>query len=75
MADTYTPRLKTRFREEIVPQLRQDLGLTNVMQVPRLDKIVVNMGVGDAIQDQKLLDAAVNELGQITGQRPSRTST
>jgi large subunit ribosomal protein L5 len=70
VADTYTPRLKTRFREEIVPQLRQDLGLTNVMQVPRLDKIVVNMGVGEALKDGRMLDAAVEDLTTIAGQKP-----
>ena len=70
MAETYTPRLKTRFREEIVPQLRQDLGLTNVMQVPRLEKIVVNMGVGEALKDGRMLDAAVEDLTTIAGQKP-----
>jgi large subunit ribosomal protein L5 len=70
VAETYTPRLKTRFREEIVPQLRQDLGLTNVMQVPRLEKIVVNMGVGEALKDGRMLDAAVEDLTTIAGQKP-----
>jgi large subunit ribosomal protein L5 len=70
VADTYTPRLKTRFREEIVPQLQRELGLTNVMQVPRLDKIVVNMGVGEALKDGRMLDAAVEDLTTIAGQKP-----
>jgi large subunit ribosomal protein L5 len=70
VADTYTPRLKTRFREEIVPQLQQELGLANVMQVPRLDKIVVNMGVGEALKDGRMLDAAVEDLTTIAGQKP-----
>ncbi len=70
MADTYRPRLKARFREEIVPQLQQELGLANVMQVPRLDKIVVNMGVGEALKDGRMLDAAVEDLTTIAGQKP-----
>ena len=64
------PRMKTRFREELVPQLQQELGLTNVMQVPRLEKIVVNMGVGEALKDGRMLDAAVEDLTTIAGQKP-----
>ncbi|MDQ3209714.1 MAG: 50S ribosomal protein L5 [Actinomycetota bacterium] len=70
MSDDYTPRLKQRFRDELVPALREELGLANVMQVPRLDKIVVNMGIGDAVKDGRLLDAAVDDLTTITGQKP-----
>jgi large subunit ribosomal protein L5 len=70
MSDDYTPRMKQRFRDELVPALQQELGLENVMQVPRLDKIVVNMGIGDAVKDGRLLDAAVDDLTTITGQRP-----
>jgi large subunit ribosomal protein L5 len=70
VADTYAPRMKTRYREELVPALRDQLGLSNVMQVPRLDKIVVNMGVGDALKDGRMLDAAVEDLTTITGQKP-----
>ena len=70
MADTYVPRMKTRFREELVPSLKDQLGLSNVMQVPRLEKIVVNMGVGDALKDGRMLDAAVEDLTTITGQKP-----
>jgi large subunit ribosomal protein L5 len=62
--------MKTRYREELVPALRDQLGLVNVMQVPRLDKIVVNMGVGDALKDGRMLDAAVEDLTTITGQKP-----
>jgi len=62
--------MKTRFREELVPSLKDQLGLSNVMQVPRLDKIVVNMGVGDALKDGRMLDAAVEDLTTITGQKP-----
>ena len=68
MADTYVPRMKTRYREELVPSLKDQLGLSNVMQVPRLEKIVVNMGVGDALKDGRMLDAAVEDLTTITGQ-------
>ena len=70
MAGDYTPRLKTRYRDELVPRLRDELGLANVMQVPRLEKIVVNMGVGDAVKDGRMLDAALDDLTTITGQRP-----
>ncbi|HJR97282.1 MAG TPA: 50S ribosomal protein L5 [Actinomycetota bacterium] len=69
MSEDYTPRMKQRFRDEIVPALQQELGLANVMQVPRLEKIVVNMGIGDAVKDGRLLDAALDDLAVITGQR------
>ena len=68
-ADGYVPRLKTRFREELVQRIMQDRGYENPMQVPRLEKIVVNMGVGDAVREAKLLDAAVEDLQIITGQK------
>jgi large subunit ribosomal protein L5 len=67
--DTYTPRLKVRYESEIRPQLKDDLGLDSVMQVPRLQKITLNMGVGEAKTDAKLLDSAVEELTTIAGQR------
>jgi large subunit ribosomal protein L5 len=67
------PRLKTRYREEILPKLRQDFGYANVMQVPGLTKIVVNMGVGDAARDSKLIEGAVRDLEAITGQKPTVT--
>jgi large subunit ribosomal protein L5 len=70
MSDAYVPRLRERFREEARPRLMQELGLANVMQVPRLEKVVVNMGVGEAIKDGRMLDAAVEDLQVITGQRP-----
>jgi large subunit ribosomal protein L5 len=70
MSDTYVPRLRERFREEARPRLMQELGLTNVMQVPRLEKVVVNMGVGEAIKDGRMLDAALEDLQVITGQKP-----
>src|SRR3954452_13834929 len=62
--------MKVRYREELVPALKDQLGLSNVMQVPRLDKIVLNMGVGDALKDGRLLDAAVEDLTIIAGQKP-----
>ena len=65
------PRMAKHYEEAVRPALIEKFGYRNVMQAPRLEKIVVNMGVGDALQDAKLLDAAVNELGQIAGQRPS----
>ena len=64
------PRLRSRFEKEVAPALLRELELKNVMAVPRLHKIVVNMGVGEATQNAKVLDPAVNELGQITGQKP-----
>jgi large subunit ribosomal protein L5 len=67
--DTYTPRLRARYREELVPALREQLGLANPMQVPRLEKVVVNMGVGEAVKDGRLLDAALEDLATITGQK------
>ena len=65
-----TPRLKEKYNDEIAAQLKEDLELENAMQVPRLLKIVVNMGVGDAAQDAKLMDGAVEDLRIITGQQP-----
>ncbi|MFS4504655.1 50S ribosomal protein L5 [Clavibacter sp. Sh2141] len=67
------PRLKQKYRSEIVSQLTADLGLTNVHQVPGLTKIVVNMGVGDAARDGKIIDGAVADLTKITGQKPQVT--
>ena len=67
--DTYTPRLRARYREELVSALREELGLANTMQVPRLEKVVVNMGVGEAVKDGRLLDAALEDLATITGQK------
>lgn len=64
------PRLKVRHREEIGPKLFEELGLDNVMQIPSLTKIVVNMGLGEAVNDSKALDGAMQDLMTITGQRP-----
>jgi large subunit ribosomal protein L5 len=65
------PRLKERYRTEIAPALREEFGYRNVMQVPGLSKIVVNMGVGEAARDAKLIDGAVKDLTIITGQKPA----
>jgi len=67
------PRLKARYREEIVPALREEFSYGNVMQVPRVAKVVVNMGVGDAARDSKLIEGAVKDLAAITGQKPTIT--
>ena len=67
------PRMKTRYREQIVPALTSEFGYANPMQVPGLTKIVVNMGVGDAARDSKLIEGAVRDLATITGQKPSVT--
>src|SRR6059058_585407 len=64
------PRLKARYRAEILPQLRDTFGIANVMQVPGVVKVVVNMGVGDAARDGKLIDGAIRDLAAITGQKP-----
>jgi large subunit ribosomal protein L5 len=65
------PRLRERYRSEIAPALREEFGYRNVMQVPGLSKIVVNMGVGEAARDAKLIEGAVRDLSLITGQRPA----
>ena len=67
------PRLHKRYLEEVRSKLQQEFGYTNPMQVPKLDKIVINMGVGEATADQKTLDAAVDELTAISGQKPVKT--
>ena len=69
-AEKTLPRLKSKYREELVGQLREQFKYGNAMQVPRLVKIVVNMGVGDAARDAKLIDGAVRDLATITGQKP-----
>ncbi len=65
-----TPRLKTKYLEQVAPALKKDLGLDNVMQVPRFSKIVVNMGIGEAVNDRKQIEGATEELRLITGQQP-----
>ena len=70
---TEIPRLKTRYREEIIPALRTEFDIANIMQVPGLTKIVVNMGVGEAARDSKLIEGAIRDLTAITGQKPAVT--
>ncbi|GGO06352.1 50S ribosomal protein L5 [Microbispora rosea subsp. aerata] len=65
------PRLKQRYREEIVAKLREEFGIQNIMQVPTITKIKVNMGVGEAARDSKLIEGAVRDLTAITGQKPA----
>jgi large subunit ribosomal protein L5 len=72
MANTqYVPNIRLRYLEKAVPEMMKKFGYKNVNQVPRLEKIVINMGVGDAITDAKILEAAVKDLGAIAGQRPA----
>jgi large subunit ribosomal protein L5 len=73
MSARAVPRLKQRYREELVPRLQDEMGFRNPMQVPGLDKIVVNVGVGEAARDAKALDGALEDLATITGQRPMVT--
>ena len=67
--ETLTPRLKERYRSELIASLKQELGLANVMQVPRVVKIVINMGIGEALKDAKLIEGATKDLATITGQK------
>ncbi len=69
--EKYIPRLKTRYHDEVVPALRKQFDYKNIMEVPRLVKIAVNKGVGEATQNQKLVERAVEELRLITGQQPA----
>ena len=70
MAEKYIPRWQKLYKDEIVSSLMKELNLSNVMQVPKLNKIVVNMGIGEAVSNPKLIDTAIAELAQITGQQP-----
>ncbi|TFH39553.1 MAG: 50S ribosomal protein L5, partial [Bacteroidia bacterium] len=69
----YTPALKTKYKEEIVPALMKEFGYKTVMQVPRLDKIVINQGLGKAIADKKLMEVGEKELSEIAGQKAVQT--
>jgi large subunit ribosomal protein L5 len=69
------PRLQVLYREQLVPRLKSDLKIDNIMQVPRISKITVNMGVGEAVADKKVMDAAVADLTKITGQKPLVTKS
>lgn len=69
----YVPSLKKAYKEKIAPELFKEFAFTSTMQIPRLEKVIVSMGVGDAVSNKKLLDTAVNELGLITGQKAIKT--
>jgi large subunit ribosomal protein L5 len=71
--ETHVPRLRTQYQEDVTAKLQKEFGIENVMAVPRLEKIVLNIGLGEATQNIKLLDDAVGELGQIAGQQPAIT--
>jgi len=73
MSKNYEPRLKKIFRDEIAPEMLKEFNYKTPMQIPRLDKIVVSMGVGEALQNKKLLDAAIDDLTLITGQKAVKT--
>lgn len=66
---TYIPRLKKKYYDEVVPAMMKEFAYKNIMQVPKIEKIVVNQGIGEATQDRKLIDAAIQELSLITGQK------
>lgn len=70
MSENYTPRLKTRYREEIRKNLNEEFNYDNVMQIPGVTKVVVNMGVGEAARDSKVINSALEDLTAITGQKP-----
>ena len=72
-SERHEPRLKAQYRDEVVAKLQQEFGIENVMAVPSLQKIVLNIGLGEATQNIKILDDAVHELGQIAGQQPAIT--
>ena len=69
------PRLRDRYKSEVVPALMKDQGYTNLLQVPRLEKIVLNMGLGEAVQNPKIIDSAVEEVTAIAGQKPIVTKS
>ncbi len=71
--ETTVPRLKQKYRDEVVGELTTEFGYDNVMEVPTVEKVVVNMGVGDAARDSKLIEGAIRDLATITGQRPKIT--
>ena len=70
---SYTPRLKTQYREEIIASLKEKFSYTSVMQVPKIQKICINQGVGDAVSDKRLVEAAVEEMTMISGQKANAT--
>jgi len=74
MSKTYEPRLKTKYRDEIRGKLQEQFSYSNPMQVPKLDKVVINMGVGEAVADSKKIKSALAELERIAGQKPVATA-
>ncbi len=72
---SYTPNLKTKYKEQIIPALMKEFGYKSIMQVPKLTKIVLNQGIGQAVADKKLLDNAVEELTRIAGQKAVQTKS
>ena len=72
---SYTPALKVQYKEQIVPVLMKEFGYKSIMQVPKLEKIVINQGIGSAVADKKLIDVAINELTTITGQKAVSTTS
>lgn len=73
MSKDYTPRLKTKYDEQIRGKLKEEFGYTNDMQIPKLDKVVINMGVGEAVADSKKIKTALTEMEKIAGQKPVPT--
>jgi large subunit ribosomal protein L5 len=71
----YTPNLKSKYREEVVPALMKEFSYKTVMQVPRLEKIVINQGIGQAVADKKMVETAINEISTITGQKAFATKS
>jgi large subunit ribosomal protein L5 len=70
---SYTPRLRTKYKEEIIPSLTEKFGFSSIMRVPKIEKIVISQGVGEAVADKKLVDGAVEDLTIITGQKAVAT--
>jgi len=73
ISEGYTPRVRTQYREQIVPTMMEEFGYSNVMQVPKLQKIVLNIGLGEAVANPRALDAAIDDLTRIAGQKPVTT--
>lgn len=71
--DKYIPRLKTKYEEEIVPKLKEEFNFKSVMQVPKLQKIVINRGVGEAVADKKLIETSIEEISDVAGQKAVAT--
>ena len=69
----YVPRLKTKYADEVVPKLKKEFGIENIMAVPKIERISLNMGMGEAIQNIKILDDAVEEMTALAGQKPTIT--